>query len=311
MPTLSPVNTKQIISGNDIGHLMGLPILTLISWLLPVQMAPWFCRTMAFMNAATLTSGKVALTRRIYQHVGDFDISLNPSEIPDAVAGEDLLALVSLLKTHLTRSWKGTTEIHGREFLDAALRKGNGAILWRAHFVHYGIPYYKALVDAGFHFTHISHVRHGFSESRFGIKYLNPIRLHAENRFVPERLQLTGGAPTVVLRNAHRRLAENGIVSITTRGDADNYISAPFLNGTHNVAPGAPRLAYAQGADLLPVFPIRNPNGSHSIIIEPPITIDRSQESRVVAENAANEFVNRLKSRVLQYPSQWLGWMHL
>ena len=191
--------TQPLISLSDIGNLVGLPILTLISWILPAAGAPHFCRAAARMNAAMLTSDRQRLIRQIDALIGDRPLPLDAHEILDAVAAEDLLSLMNVLRTHRSRTWRGDVEVFGLEHLNNALAAGNGAVLWRAHFAHYAIPYYTALVDKGFTYTHFSHVRHGFSSTRFGIRVLNPIRLSGENYFVPERVERTDAAPTGAL----------------------------------------------------------------------------------------------------------------
>ncbi|MED5357659.1 MAG: hypothetical protein VYD85_04475 [Pseudomonadota bacterium] len=303
--------TQLLISLSDIGNLVGLPILTLISWILPAAGAPHFCRAAARMNAAMLTSDRQRLIRQIDALIGDRPLPLDAHESLDAVAAEDLLSLMNVLRTHRSRTWRGDVEVLGLENLTNALAAGTRAVLWRAHFAHYAIPYYTALVDKGFTYTHFSHVRHGFSSTRFGIRVLNPIRLSGENYFVPERVERTDAAPTGALRTLYRKLENNGIVSITTRGDADQYISVPFLNGMHDVAPGGPHLAYAKSAGLLPVFPLRLPDGRYEIHIMPRIKMNAATSRNAAIEGAAVEFGRMLETYVTRYPSQWLGWMHL
>jgi len=304
-------DAPPLISLSDIGNLLGLPILTLISWILPEAGAPRFCQAAARINAAMLTSDKQRLIGQIDALIGDRTLPLSPNDIPDAVAAEDLLSLFNVLRTHRTRNWRGDAKVFGAEHLNAALADGNGAVLWRAHFAHFAIPYYKALADEGFTYTHFSHVRHGFSNTRFGVRFLNPIRLSGENYFVPERVERTDAVPTAALRTLYRRLETNGIVSITTRGDADQYITVPFLNGTHDVAPGGPHLAYAKGAALLAVFPLRLPDGRYEVHIMPPIDLKSAASRKAAIEGAAVQFARMLENYVTRYPSQWLGWMHL
>ncbi|MDD9877982.1 MAG: lysophospholipid acyltransferase family protein [Magnetovibrio sp.] len=300
-----------LISPSDIGNLLGLPILALIARLVPPGRAEGFCRAVAGLNARMLSADKAGLVRRIRALAGARTLGLPAAEIPDAVAGEDLLALLAVLRAHRTRSWEGRVKVEGRRHLDAALARGRGAILWRAHFVHYALPYYKALADLGYDFAQFSHVRHGFSNSRFGIRFLNPLRVGAEDLFVPARIERSNAAPTAALRQLYRRLDGNGIVSMSSRGDAGNFVEAPFMDGRHGVAPGAPHLAYVKGAALLPVFPIREAGGAHRIVIEPPIPVDADRPRRAAIEAAATDFAGRLETQVRAHPSQWLGWMHL
>ena len=112
-----------LISWSDIGNLIGLPILTLISGLLPNSRLTSFCQVAARINAAMLTNNQEHLTLQIKKLVGNRSLSLPAKDIPNAVAAEDLLALCNTLRTHWTHTWGGIVKFHGLNFLKAALKE--------------------------------------------------------------------------------------------------------------------------------------------------------------------------------------------
>ena len=82
--------------------------------------------------------------------------------------------------------------LQGREHLDEALGRGKGCVLWVAHFVFAPNIAKLALHDAGYKVSHLSRLDHGFSSTRFGIKWLNPVRSRFEDRLLAEPAGIDG-----------------------------------------------------------------------------------------------------------------------
>ncbi|MFQ5955374.1 MAG: hypothetical protein ACE5JZ_09960, partial [Kiloniellales bacterium] len=76
-------------------------------------------------------------------------------------------------------------------------------------------------------------------------------------------------------------------------------------------ATGAADLAHATKAALLPVFPVREPEGHYRVVIEPPLVVRRDLPRREASDLALREYTARLAPYVLAYPGQWRGWLHL
>ena len=74
-----------------------------------------------------------------------------------------------------------------------------------------------ALHRAGYRIVHLSHPRHGFSSSSFGVRYLNPVHRRAEDRYLAERVVLSLASPVGAMRTLMQRLKSNGVVTVTVR----------------------------------------------------------------------------------------------
>jgi len=85
-------------------------------------------------------------------------------------------------------------------------------------------------------------------------------------------------------------------------------VEAPFFDGIMPVALGAPRLAGLTGAPLLPMFTVRDRDGTIRIAIEAPIALDPAQSSDARCVTAAIAFFQRLEPWVRKHPEQWRGW---
>ena len=67
-------------------------------------------------------------------------------------------------------------KVKGIQNIDQALAKGNGVILWVADLVNAGDLCKIALANKNYQISHLSRPEHGFSDTRFGLAILNPIR---------------------------------------------------------------------------------------------------------------------------------------
>ncbi len=98
-------------------------------------------------------------------------------------------------------------------------------------------------------------------------------------------------------------------MSISVHPAAQTPLRVPFLNGTVTIATGAPDLAYATGAPVLPVFTVRDATGTFVVTVEPPLHIVEGASRRESSERVVRRYVERLAHYVVRHPGQWLGWL--
>ena len=205
--------------------------------------------------------------------------------------------------------WHPRMVLEGEAHLQAALGGGKGVVLWLAPFVFNSGPTKIAIHERGYRVSHLSSPHHGYSESKFGVAYLNKVRCIPEDRFIAERVVYQRESPASAMRRLMRAVKGGGIVSIVAAStEGTELVKAPVLGGRVPVAVGAPRLAALTGAPLLPVFTVRDPGLGFRVIIEPPIMLDSQlpSDERVVV--AAADFLRRSEPWVRQYPEQWRAW---
>ncbi len=99
------------------------------------------------------------------------------------------------------------------------------------------------------------------------------------------------------------------IVSISVHPAGQTPLRVPFLNGTVTIATGAPDLAYATGAPVLPVFVVRDATGAFVVTVEPPLKIAEGASRRESSERVVRQYLERLAHDVARQPGQWLGWL--
>jgi hypothetical protein len=204
--------------------------------------------------------------------------------------------------------WKPDIRLNGTGHLDAALKHGHGAILWVTESVFSTLIVKMALHEAGYQASQLSRPGHGFSQSGFGVRFLNPLWTRVEDRFIAERVLIMGGIEASAaneVRILRERLAANHVVIITVSPAAHKFAEVPFLYGRLNVPTGPIRLAMASGADLLPVFAFTKDSGEFEVSIQEPLNPTDEQNDN---ESIAAAYAKRLESFVREHPDQWTGW---
>ena len=219
---------------------------------------------------------------------------------------------LQILRTLFVHNWQPQIDIRGVSHIEAALAAGRGTILWISRFAFADTIGKIGLHMAGYPVVHLSRSIHGFSTTRFGRRWLNPIYRRAENRYLTERVTLQEDAPAVALRRLRNALANNGVVSITVYSWGAQVVEAPFLGGRIRIGTGAPGLAWKTGARLLPVLVIQDPQtGQFGVFIDEPLVVDQSSPKGEAEKGVVTDYLSQLQPHVLAYPGQWLEWQNL
>lgn len=304
--------SSPLISILDLLTVTGLLVLTPIAWFLPQQWWP------------KLGRGVIRPVLRMVPRLGA-DIAGHINHClgsPSSGRPETREILVNafsryfedtllLLKCYRPGDWKPEVEVRGLEYLEAAVSDGKGVVFWFSHFVFASLVSKIAMYRAGYAMSHLSHPRHGFSSTRFGMRFLNPIRTHIEERYLKERVTMGIDSAASAVEQLRERLLAGGLVSITARNIARKPVSIPFMTESLSLALGAPRFAQQAQATLLPVHVVQTDPGKYVAFIDPPIEVDNTQPHWTAAEEAAREYAKCLEAVVRNFPDQWLGWNHL
>ena len=295
-------------SRGDASTMVSLALLWAPAWLLPEQLWSPLCRARVGLGALTGESAIKRTAESVGAALGERDSARCLAIMREQKAAVHEMRLQDL-RGWRPGGWSPQMRVEGEEHLQAALKGGKGAILWLAPFVFNSGPTKIALHQKGYRVSHLSSPKHGVSETRFGIKYLNRIRCIPEDRYLVDRIVFDRTAPTTAMRRMVRALKAGEVVSIVAAStEGYEMIQGPVFGGRLPVAVGAPRLAGLTGAPLLPAFTVRDPKLGWRIAIEPPIALaaGASSEERCIA--AAAEFLRRSEPWVRQFPGQWRAW---
>ncbi len=279
-----------------------------LSWLLPEGAWAPLCRALARTPGPVDRSTFDRTAANIQAALGEPD-----RRRAEAIA-RDLQAAVYELRMQNLRAWRPGgwrpgIALEGEDHLLRALARGKGAILWVAHFAFNSNITKIVLHRRGHRVSHLSRPEHGFSKTRFGIAFLNPVRCIPEDRCLAQRIVFERRAPQAAMRKMVQALRAGDIVSITAGAwEGTDLAEGSFLGGRLSLAVGAPRLAALTGAQLLPVFSVRDRERGMRTVIEPPIALTALRTAEETCGAAAAEYLRRHEPWVRQFPDQWRGW---
>ena len=206
------------------------------------------------------------------------------------------------------RGWRPEIEIEGREYLDAALSKGHGAVLWRTRFTENSV-FLQGLRRHGAAALHLSNEGHGSPDrSRLGVRWSARLYRRAEDTHVEQRVQIPMDGRLGYVRRLLRGLGENCTVSIVGENKGRQNIGGEVLGRSVEFASGAPALAWRSGAELLTAYSIRLAPFRYRVVIESPLGVDRDLDRKEFERESVAEFCRRLEEQVRSHPADWLGW---
>ncbi|MGF1609106.1 MAG: hypothetical protein ACFCUQ_06905 [Kiloniellales bacterium] len=287
-----PVETR-VVKARDALMLAALPALALVAWSCPDRLCLTLCRA-ATRLLDRMRPGRYGDFKRIFADYLPDDAQSNKlAALAIDAAALHHLERIQLLRYHRPGSWRPQIEVAGKDNLARALAEGKGAILWVTYTTFSDMISKIGLREQGYDVWHLSRHTHGhFSSTRFGIRFLNPIRISLECRYLADRVVIDPADPRAAMARLQELLADNQVVSITLGAEARRVTLAPFGPEHLPLAGGAPSLALKSGAALLPVFTERRADGSFLVTIEPPLEAPpglgrEDQVAQLIAGNSA------------------------
>jgi len=299
------------LSVNDIAVLFGLPFLGLIAAFLPQNKWAGLGLKIAPLSIGMLPSPADHIRERARIFLGEAEGEKSLQNFPYKLAANEITRLFLLLGALLPFDGRLKTRLEGQEHIDVALEKGKGVIIWDSHFYFANSATKMALQRAGYKTHHLSHARHGFSNTWIGMKLLNPLWVASECKFLTERVVISYDDPASAMKRLGERLKENALVTVTVRDSAKQPVEVPFLDGQIRIAPGAPVMAKRHGAALVPVYTIRQDDGTYVTRAEAPIELSADLDTRIAVKSAVEQYAKRLEPVVREYPDQWVDWLSL
>jgi lauroyl/myristoyl acyltransferase len=206
--------------------------------------------------------------------------------------------------------WEPEIDILGQEHVAAALDKGRGIIFWAGNFSFNDLIAKIAWRRLGLAVKHFSRPIHGFSATRFGIRYLNAVRRGIEDRYLGERVMADDHETRIALQRLRETLAENGAISITVGNKGRNRAAAAFLGSRITLATGPLAMGRTTGAAVLPVSTLRLAPGRFEVVIGAPIAVLDGADGEPDYAGAVQAYADWVTPYVLRDPGQWRGWRY-
>jgi lauroyl/myristoyl acyltransferase len=283
-----------------------ISVLTAAAWTLPERRWPAFAKRLAHIRIgmrSPLTDEELSTIRVI---VGDKPSAWISDEFWPASLAHKYLSWMQILACHPPRRWTPKPRLIGKAHIDEALAKGRGAVLLNAGFAYRDLMAKAAMAAARHAGYQLSMDTHGFSRTRFGKRWLNPIYTSIEQRFLSERMVFSENNTSEIVAKIRDRLRQNKPVIAAVTPLGRRVERRPFLHGSIHIATGGISIACENETPVLPIFTLQEANGDIGTIVgaplEQPATSDRAKRIGAMLE----DYVPRLERYVRRYPSQFL-----
>ena len=186
---------------------------------------------------------------------------------------------------------------HGMEYFKSSLKKGRGVLVLASHFGNWEL---MALAFS-LRYCPINIVVRPL-DNPFLDKLITKMRTRGGNQLIPKK-----GSVRKILR----LLAAGDAVALLLDQNPAWYegVFVPFFNEIACTNKALSTIALRTGAPVIPVFNVRQPDGSYRVFFEPEVVLDRSGDTtRDIEENTA-KFNKIIETYVRRYPEQWF-WVH-
>lgn len=187
--------------------------------------------------------------------------------------------------------------IEGKDHFLAAHERGKGVLLLTGHFGNWEL---MGLVPAVYGYPIAVMAR---TTDNSGIeRELTHLRRRFGNHVIPKR---------AALRESVRTLRSGGVVAILIDQNVAERegVFVEYFNRPACTTPSLALLALKTDATVLPGFCVRSDDGTHRVVVEPPVPIVRTGDRALDVVVNTQRFTDVIERYVRQYPDHWL-WMH-
>ena len=205
---------------------------------------------------------------------------------------EGVSGLYDKNKDHLIKS----IHVIGQENLDASLRKGKGVIAVSGHIGNFGIIGIK-MKAAGYRFHTVVRGLSNPYRNKIYSYYYNILDQH----FIYSRPYREA------IKNILSALRKNEIILlITDENKRHSGVFVDFFNHLASTASGPAVIHLRTGADIVPMFMVRNQDNTHTLIIEPALEISYTENRKANIVKITQLVTRKIEDHIRKYPSQWL-----
>lgn len=298
---------KPLITAKDIYEVPRLGVQALLAFVLP-ERAWWpLTRTFGKVNAAMHPSRTDEDAALLSRGLAGSPFAARARECAVELWSDRYEERFHCLRTLLPGGWNPTIDITGAAHVEAAHAEGKGVLFWSSVFAFSSLVDKMAWHRMGLDVSHFTRPAHGFSSTRFGIRYINWVRRAAEDKYLFERLMTPEDKTPRTLAIIHERLSAGGVVSFMI-GNAGRYTeTVPFMGSELTLATGPLAVARKAGAAVLPVCTLRTGPGRFETAILPAVNTEPSDSPDYFA-TAVRRYADAITPFVARDPGQWRGW---
>ncbi len=188
--------------------------------------------------------------------------------------------------------------LSGEEHLSAALSAGRGVIGVSAHLGNFTFTGIK-LAAEGYPFSYVFR----YPDLDMLASIIRRIGRHHGVAFIPARPRKE--AARMVIKS----LRQNQIVCILSDQHTPGGEPLRFFGRTAETATGPVVLASRTGAKIIPMFSLRNGDGTHKVVCEPEFKLAMGGDYAEDVRRNTQRLNDLIERYVREYPAQW-WWVH-
>jgi len=205
--------------------------------------------------------------------------------------------LIALYRNR-ARGIRDAVRIEGKENLAGALEQGKGVIAVSAHLGNFAIVCGR-LTAEGYKYSAVAQQANDMRVTR----YFSDIWRKQGMDIIPS--SSVGAA-----RSSLKALRENRVLGLyVDQNRAHDGIFVDFFGRPAATTPGPALLAARTGAPIVPLFITRQPDGSHTITIHPPLGMQATGNDREDILANTRKITGVVEEQIRKYPAQW-WWFH-
>lgn len=186
--------------------------------------------------------------------------------------------------------------IQGREHIDAALARGKGAILLTAHIGNWELIGARLALE-GYPMNVIARAQRDTTLTEYILRTREAVGLRVYHRESAVKACLLA-------------LKRNELVAMLLDQNAgDDGVFVNFFGHLASSAPGAAVFALRTETVVLPAFSCRNPDDTHTLVVDPPVPLVRTSDYKQDIVTNTARYQKIIEEKVRAHPEQWF-WLH-
>ena len=133
------------------------------------------------------------------------------------------------------------------------------------------------------------------------------------DRFINEYRTLIGMHITYKsgVREMYQMLAEGWFIGLIMDQDTSRQdgVIVKFFDEPTNYVTGAASMSRFKNVPIFPAFMHRNEDGTHTLIVQPAIYVDKTKDKREDIKRTTQQLATLIEEHIRKYPEQWF-WLH-
>lgn len=200
----------------------------------------------------------------------------------------------------LKKTMKSHVKIEGlhylTDYINSADREGKGAVIATCHSDNWELMG-GAFAQYGISLVGVAKKQKSSGMDKFINEYRTLIGMHITYK--------TG------VREMYQMLAEGWFIGLIMDQDTNRHdgVIVKFFDEPTNYMPGAASMSRFKDVPVFPAFMHRNEDGTHTLIVQPPIYVNKTKNKREDIKQTTQQLAALIEEHIRKYPEQWF-WLH-